>query len=231
MLQLRVNRDQPPSQETLDQVTRTLEQGGVVAFPTETLYGLSVDPRNSDALKRLYQIKHRPTSLQLPFVAADPAQALLVAQLKGDLAQRLAQRFWPGPLTLVVPLQPSHPLAAWDWGTSVAIRVPGSALVRGLAAHLGVPLPATSANLSGESAGADPGRFPESLRESIDLLLDAGSLPSSPPSTILSLIPSPPAILRPGAVSTAELTAFLSREAARVGAIEERPSPGRRSPR
>ena len=210
MLRLRVHRDQLPSQETLEQVTRTMEQGGVVAFPTETLYGLSVDPRNSGALKRLYQIKQRPTSLQLPFVAADLAQALLVAQLEGELAQSLARRFWPGPLTLVVPLQESHPLAAWDWGTSIGIRVPGSALIRGLAAHLGVPLPATSANLSGEPAGGDPDRFHASLRGSIDLLLDAGSLPSSPPSTILSLLPSRPAILRPGAVSAAELTPFLS---------------------
>jgi L-threonylcarbamoyladenylate synthase len=209
VLRLRVDRDQIPTQEILEQVTQTMGQGGVVAFPTETLYGLSVDPRNSGALNRLYQIKHRPTSRQLPFVAADPAQAGLLARLDDDLARRLARRFWPGPLTLIVPLQASHPLAAWDWGTSIGIRVPGSTLIRGLAAHLGVPLPATSANLSGEPAADDPGRFPASLRESIDLLLDSGPLPSSPPSTILSLIRERPTILRSGAVSALELAPFL----------------------
>ncbi|MCI0568204.1 MAG: threonylcarbamoyl-AMP synthase [Acidobacteria bacterium] len=221
MLRLEVNRDQPPDREILERMSHTMARGGIVAFPTETLYGLSVDPRIHVALERLFQIKHRPRSRRLPFVAAGLAQTQQLARIEGSVARRLADRFWPGPLTLVLPLISPNPLAAWDWGSSIGIRVPGSALLRGLAAHLGVPLPATSANLTGESAASDPCRFPDELMESIDLLLDSGRLPPSPPSTVLSLIGSQPEILRPGAVSEAELAPFLSRAGARIGATEE----------
>ena len=209
MLRLQVNPSQPPDREILDEVSRTIQRGGIVAFPTETLYGLSVDPRNPAALERLFQIKQRPRSRQLPFVAADLTQSRQLARVEGTLALQLAGHFWPGPLTLVVPLRPDHSLAAWDWGSSLGIRVPASALVRGLAAHLRIPLPATSANLSGENTAADPAEFPNTLTDSIDLLLDSGRLPPSLPSTIVSLVQSPPGILRHGAISESELAPFL----------------------
>jgi L-threonylcarbamoyladenylate synthase len=221
VLRLKVSRDQPPDRHILEQVFHTMQRGGVVAFATETVYGLSVDPRDSSALERLVQLKHRPRSRQFPFVAADLAQAEQLARIEGPVAAQLVGRFWPGPLTLVLPLKSPHPLAAWDWGSTIGIRVPRSALVRGLAAHLGIPIPATSANLSGESAASDPAQFAAALVESIDLLLDSGRLPESSPSTVLSLAGSRPEILRPGAVSQAELAPFLSRTETPPAAIVE----------
>ena len=210
MLRLEVNRDLPPDREILERVSHAMQRGVIVAFPTEAVYGLSVDPRNSGALGRLFEIKRRPRSRRVPFVAANLDQVQHLARIEGSLARRLADRFWPGPLTLVLPLRSPNPLAAWDWGSTLGIRVPGSALIRGLAQHLGIPIPATSANLYGESVESDPSRFPEELLKSIDLLLDSGRLPVSPPSTVLSLVQEQPEILRPGAVSEAELAPFLS---------------------
>ena len=220
MLRLEVNRDQTPDRGILERVSSTMERGGIVAFPTETLYGLSVDPRNPRALERLFEMKHRPRSRQLPFVASTLDQARELARIEGSLARQLADRFWPGPLTLVLPLRTPNALASWDWGPTVGIRVPGCALIRELAAHLGIPLPATSANLHATSLESDPSRFPDELLNSIDLLLDAGRLPPSLPSTVLSLVSERPTILRQGAVSESELASFLS-PIAPTGSIEE----------
>ncbi len=221
MQRLEVNRDLPPDREVLERVSHAVQRGGIVAFPTETVYGLSVDPRNPGALGRLFEIKRRPRSRRVPFVAANLDQVQHLARLEGSVARRLADRFWPGPLTLVLPLRSPNPLATWDWGSTIGIRVPGSALIRGLAQHLGIPMPATSANLCGESVESDPSRFPQELLKSIDLLLDSGRLPPSPPSTVLSLVAKQPEILRPGAVSEAELAPFLGLPGAEMGAIEE----------
>jgi len=209
MLRIRLNREQPPDPSTADAVARALSDGGVVAIPTETVYGLSVDPRNPMALERLFHAKRRPKDNPVPFVASDVSQVGGLAVLTGALAEGLAARFWPGPLTLVLPLARHHPLASWRWGGTVGIRVPGSPLIRGLAAHLGIPLPATSANLSGEAPISDPSQLSDRLAGSIDLFLDAGVLPSSLPSTVLSLIPPRPRIIRWGAVERSKLLPYL----------------------
>ena len=166
----------------LDEAVEVLFRGGLVVFPTETIYGIGCDPRDLLALERLFRLKHRGFSHRIPFVAADPAQAELLAPLQDLRAKRLVERFWPGPLTLVLPRRESVLLARWDWGSSIALRVPGSTLVRDLARRATLPLPATSANLSGGPSVSDPAVLVPSFLEGIDLLLDAGPLPPSPPS-------------------------------------------------
>jgi len=194
-----------PDPAVIREGARILKQGGIVAYPTDTLYGLACDPSLPDALEALYRLKKRAPSLRLPFIAADIPQARTVVSLESEIARRLAGRFWPGPLTLVLPLLDGHPLARWDWGTSLAIRVPASAPARDLARGAGIPIPATSANLSGEAAATHPEGLDPVLLSRLDLLLDGGSLPGGPPSTVLDLTVHPPRLLRAGAIASESL--------------------------
>ena len=194
-----------PDPAHVAEAARVMRGGGIVAFPTDTLYGLTCDPRNRPALQALRRLKGRPPSLRFPFIAADLAQAGALVSLEGDLVPVLTGRFWPGPLSLVLPLARPDRLASWNWGGTLAIRVPSAWVARALAREVGVPIPATSANRSGEDPLSDPaGLFP-ALSRGIDLLLDAGPLPESLPSTLLDVTVSPPRLLRTGAVTRESL--------------------------
>jgi L-threonylcarbamoyladenylate synthase len=209
MERFQADRNAAPHAELLRAVARVLERNGVVAFPTETLYALGVHPGKTAAVDRLFRIKKRSESHRLPFVAGDVNQVRRYVRLEGPLAEALAERFWPGPLTLVVPLIAAHLLAPGDWGETLAVRIPACPLARGLALHLGMPLPATSANVTGEAPASDPEDLSQALRESIDLLVDAGPLPPSLPSTVVDLTGRAPQILRAGAIAEAALEPFL----------------------
>ena len=205
MRRLRVDLENPdPS--VIREGALVLNQGGIVAYPTDTVYGLACDPTRRDALEALYRLKEREPSLRLPFIAADILQARTIVSLETEIARRLAERFWPGPLTLVLPILHGHPLGRWDWGENLAIRVPASAPARDLARAAGIPIPATSANLSGEAAAADPDGLDGALLSRLDLLLDGGPLPGGPPSTVLDVTVHPPRLLRAGAISLHSLT-------------------------
>ena len=125
-----------------------LRRGGIVIFPTDTVYGLGADPCNNSAVERLYEVKQRPRSLALPLLAAGVRQLAGVAQLS-PAARFLGARFWPGALTLVVPRSISFPDYAATGGSTVAVRVPNHRVPRDLARGLGHPIVGTSANLSG----------------------------------------------------------------------------------
>jgi L-threonylcarbamoyladenylate synthase len=198
-----------PDAGVLREAARILEEGGLVAFPTDTLYGLTCDPTNRHALESLHRLKNRPSSHHLPFLASDVSQACTLVSLDAAPARRLVERFWPGPLTLVLPLSRPDRLARWDWGETMAIRVPACLAARELARAAGRPIPATSANRRGGPDLLDPQRLDAALVESLALLLDGGTLPNSPPSTLLDVISSPPRLLRRGAVSAESLEAAL----------------------
>lgn len=176
-----------------------LRSGGVVAYPTDTLYGLAVDPRRADAVERLYAAKGRDASVAIPLIAASIEQAREVAIL-GELEMRLARAFWPGPLTLVMPARPVLTAALLAGGSTVAIRVPSHAVARELCRVFGFPLTATSANRSGEQPAASAHEVIASFVSEIDLLLDAGAAPGGPPSTIVEIATSGPRLVRSGAV-------------------------------
>lgn len=209
MERFQADRDAPPDAGLLRAMARVLERGGVVAFPTDTVYALSAHPGKAAALDRLFRVKRRSESHRVPFVAADLEQVRRIVRLEGPLAQALAERFWPGPLTLVLPLIASHLLAPEAWGETLALRIPSCRLARGLALGLGMPLPATSANVTGEQPASAPEEFSRGLLDSIDLLVDAGRLPPSAPSTLVDLTGEVPRILRAGAIADSELESFL----------------------
>jgi L-threonylcarbamoyladenylate synthase len=192
----------------LEEALRVLRTGGIIAFPTDTFYALTCDPTRRDALEKLYRLKRRPAAMRVPFVAADSEQAGGLVSLENPVSRLLAQRFWPGPLSLILPLSRPDRLAPWDWGETLAIRVPGAALARDLARKAGVPIPATSANISGAPAASHPAALLPDLVAGIDLLLDGGPLEGKAPSTLLDLTQSPPRILRRGAIPRSLLEAL-----------------------
>src|SRR5687768_3834735 len=132
MLDYLVNADQPEP-EIIAQAADVLRRGGVVAYPTDTLYGLAVDPRSGDAVARLYTAKGRGQQSAIPLIAASLEQARGAARLDG-LALQLARAFWPGPLTIVAPPERGLAAAVLGGGTTVAVRVPAHAVARALAA-------------------------------------------------------------------------------------------------
>src|SRR5262245_49941696 len=176
-----------PQSDAVQEAAKWIVNGGIVALATDTLYGLAVDPFNRAAVARLFDVKGRDADRALPLIAADVAQ--VVAQL-GPLsptAARLAARYWPGPLTLAVPAPAALPREVTGGGGTAGVRVPAAPIARAVCAGCGRPVTATSANISGTEAPADPDAVEAALGGRIDFLLDTGRDPGGAPSTIVDV--------------------------------------------
>jgi L-threonylcarbamoyladenylate synthase len=189
----------PATEARVREAAEVLRRGGVVAYPTETFYGLGALARDAAAVERLARAKGRPGGKPLPLLAADRAQVDQVAEV-GDVAARLAAALWPGPLTLVLPARPGLPEAITAGTGTVGIRVPGSEVARALARHAGGPLVSTSANLSGAPPPAAPDELEPSLAARIDGVLDGGRTPGGLPSTVVAIEGERIRLVRAGAV-------------------------------
>ena len=176
-----------------------LRAGGVVAFPTDTLYGLAVDPRDAGAVERLFALKGRAMAVAVPLIAANFEQALGAAEF-GPQQRRVSDTFWPGPLSLVVPARPGISPMVLAGGSTVAIRVPAHAVARELARAFGFCVTATSANRSGHPPPDSADAVVQGL-PGVDLVLDAGHAPGGEPSTIMSFDNDVPVLLRAGALA------------------------------
>lgn len=186
-----------------------LREGQVVAFPTDTFYGLTVDPMNPAAVTALFELKGRPAEAALPFVAGDIRQvADFCGALSGPSA-RLAQHFWPGPLSLVLPAPRSIDPAVLGGGTSIAIRVPDHFIARALADIWGSPLPATSANRTGEPPAASAADLGALAGDPRVLVIDGGATPGGAPSTIVDARDRAVILVREGAVPWSRVLTFL----------------------
>jgi L-threonylcarbamoyladenylate synthase len=188
-----------------------LRGGGLVAFPTDTVYGLAMLPWDSDAVLRLYEVKRRPSDRPIPLLLSDAGQLSRVAKLQPcfrHLSRQLVTRFWPGGLTLVLPKAEIVPDAV-SAGPTVAVRVPDLPLARDIICGAGGVLAVTSANLSGQPNPITAQEVEDQLGDRIDLILDGGSCRAGVPSTILDCTVSPPRLLRRGAVSAAALRATI----------------------
>ncbi len=183
-----------------------LRRGGLVVYPTETFYGLGALAREGAALERLARAKLRPEGKPLPLLAADLAQVAEVARLEGRAA-RIAARFWPGPLTLVLPARPGLPAEITAGTGTVGIRVPGSPLARALARAAGGALVSTSANPSGGPPPAQVADLEPRLRGAVDHVLDGGPTPGGRPSTVVAVEGESVRLVRAGAVSFERVTA------------------------
>jgi len=182
-----------------------LKAGELVAFPTDTVYGVGVLVWDRAAVARLYTAKLRSLDKAIPVLLADAADLDLVARDLTPAARRAAERFWPGPLTIVVPKAPAIPDEVTAGGDSVAVRVPDHPLARALIREVGAPLATTSANLSGGPSPVTADEVAAQLAGRIAMILDDGRCPGGTASTVVDLTGSTPVILRPGPISLQEI--------------------------
>ena len=189
-----------PDGERLGLAARVLREGRLVAYPTDTLYGLAADPRLPMAVARLFDIKGRSANVAIPLIAADVAQVESVATLS-RLGRRLSSAFWPGPVSLVLDARSSLSRRVCGGGDTVAIRVPDHPVARGLAATLGFPVTATSANRSGEPPASSAVDVLRTIGSGVGMLLDGGDVAGDVPSTIIDARGPEPVLLRAGQVS------------------------------
>ena len=199
MVSLQVDPDRPDA-EGVARAAAILHGGGIVAYPTDTLYGLAVDPANRAAVHQLYRIKGRNVDRAIPLIASSEQQVVERAGPLAPLASRLARRFWPGPLTLVLAAWPGLDATIHAGTGTVAIRVPANRLARDLAAACGWPITSTSANRSGEPAPSHADQVRLSLSDFVDAIIDGGAAPGGPPSTIVDVTGASPCLVRAGAV-------------------------------
>ena len=203
--------------EAVAEAAACLRAGGVVAFPTETVYGLGADALNVEAVRRVFAIKGRPADHPLiVHLATAEAMSDWAARVPAA-ARELAHAFWPGPLTLVLPRQPHVPDAVTGGQDSVALRVPDHPLALALIAAAGA-LVAPSANRFGRVSPTTAAHVAEELGDAVDLILDGGPCPVGVESTIVSLLSDTPVLLRPGRITPEQLEAVLHRPVARQGA-------------
>jgi L-threonylcarbamoyladenylate synthase len=189
----------PASPQAIDRAVQILRAGGIVAFPTDTLYGLGVDARKDEAVERLFAVKGRARDTAVPLIAADFGQAMEAGNF-GARERRLADAFWPGPLSIVVPARRAVSRLALGGGSTVAIRVPAHGVARDLARAFGFAVTATSANASGEPAAETADDVVRAV-PGVDLVLDGGAVPGGLPSTIVTFVRGVPTLVRAGAIA------------------------------
>jgi L-threonylcarbamoyladenylate synthase len=187
----------------------TLRTGGIVAFPTDTVYGIGAHAFLPKAVEQLYIAKGRPETKAVPLLISGPAALPEVAVDIPDQAYTLAARFWPGALTLVLFRTDRVPDAITSGGDTVAVRVPDHPVAQALIAALDAPVAATSANRSGQPAPATAGEVCAQLGGRIHLILDGGTCPGGIASTVLDLTVSPARILRQGSIPASELAVLV----------------------
>lgn len=216
----------PVTPQSIQDAADILKKGGLVAFPTETVYGLGADATRGEAVARIYAAKNRPDFNPLISHFATAPEALAAAGISKSAApdeapyaawaRKLAHYFWPGPLTVIVPKGKNCPVC--DLATAgldtFAIRVPAHPVARDLIARAGRPLAAPSANASGEISPTAPAHVAQSLGDKVDLILAGGSCSVGLESTVVDLSGDAPVILRPGAITAEDLAPVLEMEIA-----------------
>jgi L-threonylcarbamoyladenylate synthase len=218
-----------PDPAALARAAETLRAGGLVAFPTETVYGLGAHALDPAAVARIYAAKGRPGYNPLIVHVADVDAARWLASAWPREADALASAFWPGPLTLVLPKNDSIPDSVTAGLPSVALRVPAHPVAHALLRAAGIPVAAPSANRSTEVSPTTAQHVARSLGERVDVIVDGGSCPVGIESTVLSLAGPVPTLLRPGTISIDDLRPVIGEVAlpsAAPDATAARPSPG-----
>lgn len=207
-----------PERAAIQEAASVLRSGGVVAMPTETVYGLAANALDERAVDRIYQVKGRPAINPLIVHVSSVAAARALSSDWTDAAERLATTYWPGPLTLVVRKHESIPDLVTAGGATVGLRVPGHLVALALIDAAGVPLAAPSANRSNHVSPTTARHVVEGLGDRVDLVLDAGPASVGIESTVVDVTGAVPRVLRPGMISSAAI-------ARAAGSVESGPSP------
>lgn len=199
----------PADDVALEKAARIIRAAGLVAFPTETVYGLGADALNESAVRKIFAAKERPPDNPLIVHIAQPAQLLALVLAVPQRAWQLAEKFWPGPLTLVLKKSGRVPQITTGGLETVAVRCPAHPIAQKLIAASGCPIAAPSANRFGRPSPTCAEHVLEDLDGRIDLILDGGPTLIGVESTVLDLTQDPPMVLRPGGVTVEELRALL----------------------
>lgn len=205
---LRIDRDQPQP-NLIAEVAGILHSGGIIAYLTDTLYGLGAAALNDAAVQRVFAVKSRGPEKALPIIIGNrDFLPVIVHEITAE-AQRLIDHFWPGPLSLILPASPVVPVALHGNSGKIAVRWPACAVARALAVAGGGALTATSANRSGEAPAQNAAEVFSSLGDAIDLIVDSGPATETRPSTMIDVTIAPPRVLRAGAILTEKIEAVL----------------------
>jgi L-threonylcarbamoyladenylate synthase len=196
---------QRPDPDVLRRAARILRSGGVIVYPTETLYGIGADASSEVAVQKVVAVKRRTEEKPILVLVHSPGAAAPLVRNVLPAAERLIAAFWPGPLTLVFSAAAGVPAGITRGRGTIGIRVPSGLLCRRLAEEAGVPLTSTSANLSGREIPETVAQMRTALGGGVDLFLDAGVLPPSLPSTVVDVSVDPPIVLRAGALPVSRL--------------------------
>ncbi|TKB62886.1 MAG: threonylcarbamoyl-AMP synthase [Nitrospira sp.] len=195
--------------ESIRRAGQIIKTGGLVAFPTETVYGLGCDAMNAEAAAKVFEAKQRPQFDPLIVHIVDHKQLEMVIGSLPSLGQRLIDAFWPGPLTLVLPKQPAIPDLITAGLSTVAVRMPNHPVAQSLIREAGTPIAAPSANLFGYVSPTTAQHVADGLGNKVDFILDGGPCPIGVESTIVSLAGPQPELLRPGSITIEQLSAVI----------------------
>jgi L-threonylcarbamoyladenylate synthase len=186
-----------------------IQSGEVVAFPTDTVYGIGVHAWNQDAVRRLYDIKERPAHKAIALLLSRLEQMADVTDSDTPALRELAGAYWPGPLTVVVPWNPSVEEGARQPFSTVGVRVPDHPVALALISAVGTPLATTSANLSGAPSAVSAQEVARQIGDRVALIIDGGLCPGGRDSSVVDLTTSPPTVRRVGAVPVEDLTRLI----------------------
>ncbi len=198
------------NEKGLQQAVELLRRGGIGAFPTDTVYGLGARIDSESAIRKIFKAKGRGYGQPLPILIAETEQLYQIALKIPPLAWKLAERFWPGGLTLVLPKAPPISELISAGGDSVGIRLPKHPVPVALIKGLGIPIIGTSANLSSRPSPVTAEDVITQLGEKLDFVIDGGRCPGGKESTIIDLTQQPPRILREGAIPWKEIEKLLT---------------------
>ena len=192
-------------QKQVEKGIAILKEGGLVAFPTDTVYGLGACVSLPQAVERVYKVKERPLNMPFPWLVADESQITKVAETVSPVAWLLIRRFLPGALTIVLPKSSSDPTILNVAGTTIAVRIPAHPVPIALIKGLGTPVVGTSANLSGRPSPLTADEVYFQFGDKVDLIIDGGRCPGGRESTVVDVTGEKPVILREGAISREEI--------------------------
>lgn len=195
-------------EDLIPEALAVLRVGGIVVFPTDTVYGIGCDLFNSQAVEKIYKAKGRAFNKPLPALVSSLDQAFMIAESPPKSFEKLADKFWPGALTIVVKAKASVPKFVTSGGDTIGIRMPNHPIALKLISEFGAPLATTSANRSGESEPTTAEEVLErigSKMDLIDLIIDGGKTISGVPSTVVDITVSMPRIIRKGLISKVEI--------------------------
>ncbi len=194
-----------PETSILKKAVEILKKGEVIALPTDTFYALGADGLNSEAIKRVYEIKGRDYKKPILLLISDREQISSLVSEIPPVAERLISYFWPGPLTIIFKASAKIPSVLMGEGDKIGVRIPDNLVVREVSRLLRGPITGTSANLSGEPSPVSAESVISSLGKRLTLILDAGNTPGGLESTIIDVTSSPPRLVRKGKISAEEI--------------------------